>query len=402
MEPSKEELLKENSDLKKQLKTLEEKYKKETSRLRKNEDELRLRALFLEGIANSTVDGFLVVNPYGQKIFQNRRTIELWKIPQEVADDTQGIKQVEHVKNMVVDPKQFLSEIVYLGEHPDEKSRDELELVDGTILDRYSSPVIGLDGKNYGRIWTFHDITERKKIEAQLAHLNADKDRFISILAHDLRSPVANIVGLIQVLSDSLEVLPVEQLKEIVSLLESTAKKTHALLEDTLLWANLRSQNITFNPEKINLTEIIEEVTDILQAGAKLKEISINPTNMEEKLVFGDPYMLKAILRNLVSNAIKFTKPGGSIIITTLPNHENVEVTVADSGVGIPKEALEKLFDISTIQSTSGTANETGSGLGLMLCKEFAGKNGGKIWVESELNIGTKVHFTIPIEPLKD
>lgn len=398
MEKSKEELQKELADLKRKYQTLEEKHKKETGRLRQTEEDLLLRLLFLEGIANSAVDGFLVVNPIGQKVFQNRRTIELWKIPQEVADDPQGVKQVDHVKNMAVDPKQFLADIVYLGEHPNEKSRDELELVDGTILDRYSAPVIGKDGKNYGRIWTFHDVTERKKIENQLIQLNTDKDRFISILAHDLRTPIANIWNLIELLKDNLESYSVEKLKEFVNHLFDTATKARNMLEDTLVWANQRSGNLAFNPETYLAVDVVSDVIDVLLPGANLKNICIVNNVNKDLLVFADLYMLKAILRNLVSNAVKFTNSDGRIEIEAIKTKDYLKITVRDNGVGISDNVLNKLFQISTMVSTKGTAKEKGSGLGLLLCKEFVEKHNGEIWIESEINKGTTAIFTIPFE----
>lgn len=191
-----DELLAELRNLQLKYDQLESESTQEIARLKRNEESFNLRLMFLEGIANSTFDGFLVVDPSGKKILQTQRTIDLWKIPQEVVDDPSGDKQVAHVMHMTVDPIKFVDEIKYQMMHPDEKRLDEIELIDGTILERYSSPVIDSNGKHYGRIYTFHDITERKNFEKQLAGLNTDKDRFISILAHDLRSPFNSLLGL--------------------------------------------------------------------------------------------------------------------------------------------------------------------------------------------------------------
>jgi signal transduction histidine kinase len=396
MEKSNEELLKELKDLQQKYQELEKKFTGETDRLKKNEEDLRLRLLFLEGVANSAIDGFLVVNPYGQKILQNQRTIELWKIPQEVVDDPSGIKQVNHVMHMTVNPQQFVAEIDYLREHPNDKSRDELELIDGTVLDRYSSAVIGPDGKNYGRIWTFHDITERKKFEKQLVQLNTDKDRFISILAHDLRNPFSSLLGFSELLQKNLSVYPMEKTSKIVETIYEIAIKTHELLEDTLLWANTQSKNITFNPIPVSIFNVIAEVVDILEPGAKAKGIAIKYIHGDEFQVNADIYMLKAILRNLVSNAIKFTNEGGIIKISAAKTTSGTTISVADNGVGIEPEILSKLFNVSSIQSSKGTLNETGTGLGLLLCKEFIERHNGKIWIESEVQKGTKVNIILP------
>lgn len=396
MEKINEEIAKELNDLKKKYDALEEKYHEEINRFRKNEEELRLRLMFLEGIANSAIDGFLVVNPYGQKVLQNQRTIELWKIPQEIVDDPSGLKQVAHVMHMTVNPQQFISEIDYLRDHPNDKSRDELELIDGTVLDRYSSPVIGPDGINYGRIWTFHDITERKKFEKQLVQLNTDKDRFISILAHDLRGPFSSLLGFSELLQAELKDHPSEKTRKMAETIHDIASKTYELLEDTLLWANFQSKNLTFSPISVYISEIIYEVANILEPIAKVKQITLSNNSGNVSSVYIDVYMFKAILRNLVSNAIKFTNKGGKIGISAIHNDSYTTISVTDNGVGIRPEILDKLFNVSSIQSSKGTADESGTGLGLLLCKEFVEKHHGKIWIESEVGKGTKISFTIP------
>lgn len=392
-----------SNDLNAALKELQQKYSEleikhseEMNRRAKIEEELRMRLMFFEGIANSTVDGFLVVDPNGQKILQTQRTIDLWKIPEEVANDLSGHKQVAHIMHMTVDPQKFIAEIQYQMEHLDEKRLDEVELIDGTIMERYSSPVIGADGTHYGRIYTFHDITDRKNIEKQLIQLNSDKDRFISILAHDLRSPFNNLLGLSELLTENLSKFSSEEIKTIVSTIYETAQKTFSLLEDTLLWASFQSKKITFSPLPTNTSTIIEEVIEILEPVAKFKDIEIK-TNLNEELRTNiDIYMFKAILRNLISNAIKFTNKNGRIDISAVHTDSKIIIKVSDNGVGMKQETIDKLFNFSPVNSSKGTANESGTGLGLMLCKEFIDKHRGKIWVESTLGKGTTVRFSIP------
>ncbi|NLT51237.1 MAG: hypothetical protein GXX85_10000 [Ignavibacteria bacterium] len=396
MELSKQELIDQLDEIKQKYTALETKYAEETDSYKNTVEDLKYKLMFLEGIANSAIDGFLVVNPFGQKILQNKRTIDLWKIPEEIVNDPDGLKQVHHVMGMTVNPQQFVQEIINLKEHPDEKSRDELELVDGTVLDRYSSPVIGPDGKNYGRIWTFHDITERKKIEKQLVQLNRDKDKFISILAHDLRNPFTTIEGLSELLTKDYQNYTIDQINEMINIIYDSVKKTRILLEDTLQWENTKSYKNTFVPSVVKLCGVINEVIEILKPSANLKKIKTNYTCAEDMQVNSDIYMLKAILRNLLSNSIKFTNPDGEIIISANQEGSVTTVSVADNGIGIEPEFLANLFDLSSIHSTKGTANETGTGLGLLLCKEFVEKHNGKIWIDSIVNKGTKVSFTLP------
>jgi signal transduction histidine kinase len=396
MEKTREELTSEMNNLKAKYSSLETKYKKDLGEAKRIEQELRLKLLFLESVANSTIDGFLVVDPFGQKILQTQRTVDLWKIPQEVVDDPSGLKQVAHVMHMTVNPQQFVAEINKLKEHPSEKSQDELELIDGTFLDRYSSPVIGPDGKNYGRIWTFHDITERKNLEKQLIQLNKDKDHFISVLAHDLRNPISSISGLSGLLLDNLPEYTTEKLSKIIESIFVAANRTNELLEDTLLWATSQSRNITFNPSVVNLNEIILETLDIHNPGAKAKNISIEYPTRDQLQIFADIYMLKAIMRNLITNAIKFTKKNGRVEISVTADKKETLIKVSDNGIGIEPIIAEKLFNIGSVQSSKGTENEVGTGLGLMLCKEFVNKHNGKIWIESIHGKGTTVNFTIP------
>ncbi len=383
-------------DLKQKYDLLENEYADSTALFKKSEKELHLRLMFLEGLANSVIDGFIVVNPDGQKIFQNQRTIDLWKIPKEVVNDPSDLEQVKHVMHSTVNPERFVAEINYLREHPNEKSRDEVELVDGTLLDRYSSPVIGPDGINYGRIWTFHDVTERKKVEKQLIRLNADKDRFISILSHDLRSPFFSLLGYSELLKEELADHPNEETRKTINTICTITQKTYELLQDTLLWANVMSKNLTYSPTLADTSEIISEVVNILEPSANAKSIVLEHITGNESVVYADIYMLKAILRNLVSNAIKFTKKGGRIQISAVHNLDVTVIKVADNGVGMKQETMEKLFNITSLQSSKGTDNEIGTGLGLLLCKEFIDKHNGKIWVNSNEGKGTEISFSLP------
>lgn len=375
---------------------LESKCSEEISQLKKKEEELRLRLMFFEGIANSTFDGFLVVDPNGQKILQTQRTIDLWKIPQEVVDDPSGHRQVAHIMQMNTDPQKFISEIQYHMEHIYEKRLYDLELIDGTILEIFSSPVFGADETHYGRIYTFHDITKRKKYEKQLTQLNSDKDRFISILAHDLRSPFNSLLGLSEYLMKNVSKLSLDEIKTIAASIYDTSDKTFSLLEDTLLWASVQSETITYSPVSTNIVAIINEVIEILEPVAHYKNISLI-NHLENELNANiDIYMFKAILRNLISNAIKFTDKNGEIKISATHINTNTVVKVADNGIGMAKELIDKLFSFEPVNSTIGTANEPGTGLGLMLCKDFVDKHSGKIWVESTLGKGTTVSFSIP------
>jgi signal transduction histidine kinase len=237
-------------------------------------------------------------------------------------------------------------------------------------------------------------------IKDELKHslqLNADKDLFISILAHDLRSPFTAILGLTGILKEDVKKLDIDRIEEIADEINNSAQKSFELLEDILLWSSVQFRRIPFNPQCISIKEIVNTILELIQQSASAKNITINYFEKDRFNAFADCYMLKAILRNLVTNAIKFTKSGGSININAEKNSENVLISVSDNGIGISPEYLTKLFDISEVISTKGTANEIGTGLGLLLCKEFVEKHGGKIWVESVVGKGSEFKFTLPI-----
>jgi signal transduction histidine kinase len=252
------------------------------------------------------------------------------------------------------------------------------------------------------------DITERKekelKIQQQnneLKKLNVDKDRFISILGHDLKNPFNNILGFSELLSEDIRKLKTDEIEDIAKNINKTARNAYNLLEDILLWARTQQGKIPFKPKNLSVADIFKNIFEVLSPNAKAKNITMNYYVPDRVNVFADIDMIKTVLRNLVSNAIKFTNKGGAINIISEENSENVTISVLDNGVGIKHDDLEKLFDISEVITTKGTAGETGTGLGLLLCKEFVEKHGGKIWVESEVGKGSNFKFTLPISAVQ-
>jgi signal transduction histidine kinase len=248
------------------------------------------------------------------------------------------------------------------------------------------------------------NITEQKTAELNLKAseqklkiANATKDKFFSIIAHDLRSPFNHILGFSELLIEKVNSLKVSEREKYLGIINSSAKNTLALLDNLLNWAKSQTGQINFNPEKQVSSSICKEIIELLNPRAKNKNILLNYFESEEIIVFADPNMIKSILRNLISNAIKFTNSNGKIDIIALQNDNFIEIAVSDNGVGMNEETRNKLFSLETNETTIGTANEKGSGLGLILCKEFVEKHGGKIWVESELGKGSVFKFTLPL-----
>jgi PAS domain S-box-containing protein len=242
------------------------------------------------------------------------------------------------------------------------------------------------------------DITYLKQSEIKLAQLNNDKDKFMSILAHDLKSPFSSILGFLDLLSRNIRKYDIEKIEKLINQIHKSAKNTFNLLEELLLWINSQSGKLQFVPIKFKISELITTTVFNMKFLAETKEIDINYSSNDEIIVFADMEMIKMVLRNLVSNAIKFTKQKGEVDIIVALDKYNAVITISDNGVGIDPDNRNELFNISKNNSSKlGTANEPGTGLGLILCKEFVEKNNGQIWVESELEKGSKFSFTIPL-----
>lgn len=233
---------------------------------------------------------------------------------------------------------------------------------------------------------------------AELQEINATKDKLFSIIAHDLKNPVGNLVLLSDLLSDYLKNGDMETSEELAGLLSLQSKETLALLTTLFDWARSQSGQMGFAPGLLDLTRVVENVLENLGASAKLKEIVILPPETKNVKVFADANMLMTILRNLISNSIKYTLAGGTILVSATESDSETEISVVDTGIGMDPETLDKLFKIESNLTTIGTANEKGNGLGLIICKEFVEKHGGRIYVTSIAGKGSRFVFTLPFE----
>ncbi len=264
------------------------------------------------------------------------------------------------------------------------------------ILNDYKGEVIGTFGLS--RNITKQKEAEEKllKVNEELKEINTAKDKLFSIIGHDLRGPSNNIIGLSTQLLENIDVFDKEEIKMFLVFINSAAQNTSVLLENLLNWANTQTGKIVFKPQKLCFSEIAQEVILLKKSIAESKNITLNQTSTDKIEVMADKNMLKVILRNLISNAIKFTNSGGKIGVTAIAKKKEVEITVSDNGVGINENMLKKIFKSNTKLTTLGTEQEIGTGLGLSLCKEFIKKHGGKIWVESTIGKGSDFKFSLP------
>jgi signal transduction histidine kinase len=238
---------------------------------------------------------------------------------------------------------------------------------------------------------------EISKLNDNLKEVNAQKDKFFSIISHDLKSPFNGFLGLISLLKQNISEFSIEEISEMIDLMDKSANSVWELLETLLEWARSQTGKIPFNPDYQQLSDILQQQIYLFSTVADNKEIHLISEIEDTSIIsYFDYKMIETVARNLVSNSLKFTEKGGTIILKIESKENDVIFSVIDNGVGISEANLEKLFRIDTQVTTLGTSNEKGTGLGLILCKDFVEKNGGKIWVESELGKGTKFSFSLP------
>lgn len=228
-----------------------------------------------------------------------------------------------------------------------------------------------------------------------IRNLSLTKDKLFSIIAHDLKGPIGNSALILDILIDDEDISEREKDEIIINLRDST-KRIYNLLMNLLDWSRSQKGELIYRPEKIKMKNVINECMELLGSVAASKYITLNWDKMCEKQVLADEQMLNTVIRNLVSNAIKYTRENGKIEIVVIECEDKMEIYIEDNGVGIKPEKIDLLFKADPSPSTEGTNGEIGTGLGLLLCKEFVELNKGKIWVESQLGAGSKFIFTLP------
>ena len=264
--------------------------------------------------------------------------------------------------------------------------------------------------KNQNRvIINAYDITEKKKkeeqlkqSEKQLKELNEMKDKFFSVIAHDLRNPVAGQKSLIDLIVMDFENLYQSTLKEMLAGLQQSSDNLYRLLDNLLEWSKSQSGKISVNRQEVNINEIFGRIVPIFENLASEKNILLENELPPDLIIRADRNMTESVLRNLLSNAVKFTPKGGSINIgaeeVIIDDRQYLKISISDNGIGISSEGLKSLFSLDKTHSTSGTANEKGTGLGLILCREFVELQGGQLFVTSQINEGSTFSFTLPME----
>jgi len=390
-----------------------------------NESENRLNV-----IIESTLDGILAIDGNGKIIRTNKRFAELWRIPQSIIEEGNGESLFAYALEQLSDPNEFITKVQELYS-TDKYDLDRIYFKDGRVFERYTAPIV-INESSVGRVWSFRDITERERAEQvlrevneelilskdtiedslfernqiiselsetkeKLEKLNAEKDKFFSIIAHDLKSPFQGFINLTELMAEDINDFTLDELTNLSKEIHKNAKRIFKLLQNLLEWAQMQKGTTKWDPQSINLLETLTENIEVLKNRADQKEIILVVDCPNDIFVFADNAMINSVIRNLLSNAVKFTKHGGNVTVSALIEKDQCTVAVKDSGIGMTEIQLSKLFKIEEKVGQIGTDGEESTGLGLLLCKEFVEKNGGAIWVESKIDCGSIFQFTLPI-----
>lgn len=234
------------------------------------------------------------------------------------------------------------------------------------------------------------------KSEQKLKEANASKDKFFNIIAHDLKNPLGSFKQLTALLLKDYNSFTTEERVEFIDLMNKSAQNLYELLENLLEWSRCQTDKIEYNPQKFDVSAILKNNVELLGQIASNKGVELSMDSPTNLFAYADVNMITTVIRNLASNAIKFTPGGEKVVLTARKKNDNIEISVIDTGVGISEKDQKKLFRLDVQHTTRGTSNEKGTGLGLILCKDFIEKNLGEIWVESETGKGSTFKFTIP------
>lgn len=376
---------------------------RDRARLKQNEETLLNINLQIETLIENSTSGYLFEDVSRKILKVNRAFCSIFNITDTYMIVGFDCKDACRKYSVLFDePETFVNDVERLLDENKALFNQELNMRNGRVLERDFVPIINSTITGY--LWQYRDITERKRTEKKLKEqtellneLNITKDKFLTIMAHDLKGPFNSILGLTELLLAEYDNISEDERLSYINLLYNSSNSTYKLLENLLEWGRLQRGHIDIQQEELNLMDLINESIVPSLPNAAQKGITIVKNIENHILVKVDNNSIKTIIRNLFNNAIKYTPNGGLVKFNAIRNGNSVEVSITDTGIGMSQKTISKLFKIEESQSRLGTNNESGTGLGLILCKDIIAKNNGKIWVESEPGKGSVFKFSIPI-----
>ncbi len=380
---------------------------KDITETRRDKDELMRRNALLEANLNASVDGILVVDSSGRKLTHNRAFIELWKIPEEIAADPDDRRQLLWMAGQLPRKEEFLSRVAALYAAPLQRSRDEIGLNDGTILDRYTAPVVGEDGTCFGRIWVFRNITEERnklrEIEKATERARAadrTKSEFLAVMSHELRTPLHGIEGYADLILNTPD-LPAE-IYEHARVIHACGEGLLRILQDILDFSQLEAEKLGLKCETFSISELAWGVVALLEprAASKGLRMEVHIGSGVPATVRGDPGRIRQVLLNLIGNAVKFTEKGTVTLHVSgrwVEGETEAELRfdVVDSGPGISSELQERIFLPFTQADATVSRRHGGTGLGLSIANRLVERMGGHLTVSSHPGAGSTFGFTL-------
>ena len=402
-----------------ELKLTNQQLQTEIDERKRAEASLDFQNVFLRTLQEISLDGVMVVNEDGNVIYFNQQFIEIWNLSESIAKKGDEKEIITRMNRDVKDKDLFIDKINRLNVSKEEKSWDEIRLIDGRTIDRYSSPMIGSHNNYLGRVWFYRDITKRKLFEEELIQAKEDaevanktKSEFLANMSHEIRTPMNGVVGMTDLLLDTELSDEQEYYCEVI---RKSGDSLLVLIEDILDFSKIEAGQLKIELYQFNLHKMIEECIDILSIRAKEKNLVLSyhiHTDIPQEVV-GDLNRLRQIILNLMNNAIKFTEKGKIYFEILKQNdhetdkHFSVKFIVQDTGIGIPDVKLNDIFKAFQQADSSTTKKFGGTGLGLSISKRLVEMLGGKIGVESTEGVGSTFWFTtqfskIKAEPLAD
>lgn len=351
------------------------------------ENQLLYQTSLLEAQMEATPDGILIVDENGKIIMYNQRFVKMWKIPNHVIVTGNDKEALDFVVSQVADQDGFIKRVSYLYKYPQVAS-DEILFKDGRIFHRYSAPVKGKNDEYYGYAWYFRDITEQKKLERQ-------KDEFLAIASHELKTPITSIKIYSQFLLTSFQKKGDEKATGQLTKMYAQVNKLTNLISDLLDVTKIKGGKLQLNKEEFDFNTLVDDIIADLQLTTE--KHSIVKEFSKTKTVYADRDRLGQVITNFLSNAIKYSPDSNKIIVQIKNEKNDVLFSVQDFGIGISKDEQRNVFK-RFVRVSEHHKTFPGLGLGLYISKEIMKRHGGKIWMKSEKGKGSTFYFSLPLD----